>query len=82
MCEHGSRTQLEVMVDASVAYEGVSLRKSMPIDTCLVPLVKALDGAGIYMLGSCCGHGTRLGEILLADGRALYIQDLPIRSES
>lgn len=43
------------------------------LDSCLVPLVRALDNAGIKTVASCCGHGNRPGNIALADGRELII---------
>lgn len=42
-------------------------------DPCLVPLVKALNDAGIRTVASCCGHGHRPGNIVLEDGRELVI---------
>lgn len=42
-------------------------------DPCLVPLVKALNDAGIRTIASCCGHGYRPGWIALADGQHLVV---------
>ncbi len=43
------------------------------IDKCLVPLIKALNYAGMVTVASCCGHGKRPGSVILADGRELLI---------
>jgi len=50
------------------------------IDICIADLVAALNAANIVTRASCCGHGgERPGDILLEDGRVLYIQ-MPLRS--
>jgi hypothetical protein len=36
-------------------------------DPCIEPLVRALNDAGIATRASCCGHGHRPGNIVLAD---------------
>ena len=51
-------------------------KKICPIDMCIAPIVNALEDHGIYMSGSCCGHGKWDGEIILQDGRKLIIKDL------
>lgn len=56
-------------------------RREWLIDRCIAPIVAALDAAGVYMLGSCCGHGNGPGEITLADGRRLFVAsdlDVPV----
>jgi len=47
--------------------------KRFEVDKCIVPLVKALNEAGIKTIASCCGHGKIHGNIALADGRELII---------
>lgn len=47
------------------------------IDFCIHHLVAALNAAGIPTIGSCCGHGTMKGNIILEDGRVLLIQQKP-----
>lgn len=44
------------------------------IDSCIAPIVAALNAGGIPTIGSCCGHGKSDGDILLADGRMLVIK--------
>lgn len=48
-------------------------KKTMDIDRCLVPIIKALNRLGIYTIASCCGHGKQPGSIILADGREIRI---------
>ena len=43
------------------------------IDKCIAPLVKALNMSGFETVASCCGHGKKLGNIVLQDGRELII---------
>ncbi len=58
-----------------------------PIDSCISHFVEALNTAGIYTGGSCCGHGKGDGCISLHDGTVLIIErhdpdDMPCASES
>jgi len=43
------------------------------IDTCIAPLVKALNDVGMATVASCCGHGHLPGNIILEDGREIII---------
>ena len=43
------------------------------IDSCIYPLVAALNKEGFTTVACCCGHGQRPGTIALADGRELLI---------
>lgn len=61
MCEWGNEEILE--------YDN----KRFGVDRCIVPLVKALNDAGIKTVASCCGHEKLHGNIVLADGRELFI---------
>lgn len=49
--------------------------KRFDVDKCIVPLVKALNDAGIKTVASCCGHKKIYGNIALADGRELLIAE-------
>jgi hypothetical protein len=73
MCEHGDTVPVEVKVVAGVSHSGRDEWKVKPIDRCLSDLVRALQDGGIDMLGSCCGHGERQAQIVLADGRRLFV---------
>lgn len=74
MCGHGDTITLPVTIDAQLSFEGIPVVKNKPIDRCISGIVAALEDAGIYMFGSCCGHGQYDGEIILADGRILTIR--------
>lgn len=60
MCDHGNTTTIEVNGPTSV-------------DSCIAPIVKALNEADIPTVASCCGHGHRPGNVALTDGRELII---------
>ena len=47
------------------------------IDFCIHHIVAALNAGGVRTVGSCCGHGTMKGNIILEDGRVLIIQQKP-----
>ena len=73
ICPCQDTTEVDVHIDADLACEGKEKWKRVKIDTCIAPLVKALQKGGINMRGSCCGHGKTIGEINLSDGRKLLI---------
>jgi hypothetical protein len=73
MCAHGETVPVRVKIDAGLSHSGRTEWKVKPIDRCIAGLVAALQGGGIDMLGSCCGHGRNPGEIALADGRILSL---------
>lgn len=73
MCKWDTIEKVYVRIPADLACSGKSYWKSMLIDKCIAPIVKALQEAGIDMRGSCCGHGNRPGIISLADGRELFV---------
>ena len=79
MCQWGNTVQVEVTIVASHSHTGMQRRAVKEIDACLAPIVSALDRGGVLMFGSCCGHGERPPEVLLADGRRLVI--LPLAEE-
>jgi hypothetical protein len=47
--------------------------KIVDVDKCIVPLVKALNNAGMKTIASCCGHGKQPSNIALEDGREIII---------
>lgn len=73
MCQWGTDTKVRVKVAAHLSSTGKEQWRDYGIDSCIAPLVKALQEGGIDMLGSCCGHGKANGRIDLADGRTLEI---------
>ena len=67
---------MPVKIPADLACSGEEHWTRAKIDSCVAPLVRALQEGGIDMRGSCCGHGKTLGEIHLQDGRLLLILDV------
>lgn len=53
MCKWGTNTV--VMIDG----------KPRNIDSCIAPLVSALNAGGIRTVASCCGHGRLPGNIII-----------------
>ena len=73
MCEWGTDTDVRVWIPADLSATGKARWRTKPIDSCIADVVKALQDGGINMRGSCCGHGTDFGNIILQDGRILSI---------
>lgn len=67
MCNQGTTTKIKL---AKPDYKGCNFAD---IDSCIAPIVQALNDAGIKTVASCCGHGKRPGNIALEDGRELII---------
>lgn len=78
MCQHGDSVSVYVHIDADLAADGREKWKLAAIDRCIAPLVSALQAEGINMRGSCCGHGSGVGEINLSDGRVLLVVSGPL----
>lgn len=47
--------------------------KPVFIDKCIAPIVMVLNKGGLKTIAACCGHGKRPGNIVLEDGRELFI---------
>ena len=43
------------------------------IDRCMTDLIHALNDGGMFTVASCCGHEKMPGNIILEDGRELFI---------
>lgn len=69
MCKWGT----DVEVDNLLAFNGEWHRRTWKIDSCIAPLVKALNDGGVETVASCCGHGKGPGLISLGDGRELLL---------
>jgi hypothetical protein len=74
MCEWGNDIVMIVPIPAGLSHTGKFRWEEKGIDSCIAPIVKALNDAGIYTANSCCGHGKTDGSILLHDGRELVIK--------
>ena len=75
MCEWGTQVELLVPMPAELSHTGQFRWAIKGIDTCIAPIVQALNDAGIYTANSCCGHGKGEGIIFLHDGRILRIMN-------
>ncbi len=73
MCEWGKSIIVNVKIPADLSCDGKEKWKEVGIDSCIAPIVKALQKGMIDMRGSCCGHGKCDGYIELADGSGLLI---------
>lgn len=69
MCEHGTHIE----VNNLLAFNPEPHRRTWKVDSCIAPIVKALNEGGIDTTASCCGHGKTPGRIDLADGRILVV---------
>ena len=74
MCAWGETEKVTVTIPADLSHHGQSYKRRMEIDKCIAPIVRALENEGIFMRGSCCGHGNGEGSIELQDGRRLVLQ--------
>lgn len=71
----GDGILVKVKIPADLSSHGESYLGYKWIDSCIAPIVKALQEAGIDMRASCCGHGKGDGKIILQDGRILIIKN-------
>lgn len=69
MCKHGTLKKVETRKSIN----GKILVETRSVDSCIAPLIQALNAVGIETVASCCGHGNRPGSIVLWDGRELTI---------
>lgn len=74
MCQWGDSVKLVVPIPAELSHTSCFRWGIKPIDSCISPIVQALNEAGIHTASSCCGHGKEDGSILLHDGRELIIK--------
>jgi len=73
MCEWGNHSKCFVNIPAEDSYTGQARWKYVGIDSCIAPIVNALNSSGILTRGSCCGHEKADSGILLQDGREILI---------
>lgn len=67
MCKHGNTLQIQLPLVGNFRFGYAD------VDKCLIPIIRALNKAGVHTKGCCCGHGKRIGYIHLADGRYLGV---------
>lgn len=75
MCKWGTTTDVHLPV---AGWNGTGKPRrsgsfTIPIDSCIAPIVKALNDGGVMTRNSCCGHGRGAGKIDLVDGRTLMV---------
>jgi len=73
MCEWGNVETMEIVASSEYAADGEVHKKTIDVDSCIAPIVRALNEAGIKTIASCCGHGERVGIITLERGRNLLV---------
>jgi hypothetical protein len=64
---------MEVPVSVRKSYTGEKRMRTIGIDRCIAPIVKALLDAGIETEESCCGHESSVGYIAFMDDRVLAL---------
>lgn len=69
MCSDHSTALVEIPTASHRGPHG----RMRAVDPCLVSLVQALNAAGLATVASCCGHGYRPANVILADGREVFI---------
>jgi len=75
MCEWGDTVPLMVPIPASCSHTGEFRWALKPIDRCIAPLVSALNKAGLYTRGACCGHGKLPPSVILDDDTFVVLMD-------
>jgi hypothetical protein len=76
MCKWGTTTDVRLY---AAGWNGTGKPRAngtylIPIDSCIAPIVKALNDGGVLTRNSCCGHGKGPGKIDLVDGRTLVVE--------
>jgi len=66
--------EVMVVVPAGLSHTCEAYYKHAKIDKCISEIVRALNRSDVLTSGSCCGHGKRPGEIILQDGRTIFIK--------
>lgn len=75
MCKWGDQELCLVPIPAELSHNDKFHWSLKGVDTCLAPVVNALNAAGVYTSNCCCGHGSGEGAIFLHDGRVLVVRD-------
>ena len=65
MCSWGDTLPVLVKIPADLSATSEEYWKVKQIDSCIAPIVRGLQEAGIDMRSSCCGHGKARAEIIL-----------------
>jgi len=70
---HCGTKMLTVKISADMSHTGKERLEQKPVDACIADIVNALNLAGIFTDGCCCGHGVGTGSIVLTDGRVIEV---------
>jgi len=73
VCKWSDKVLLSVPIPDNLSHNGKMFWKNTEVDSCIAPIVKALNDSGIYTSGCCCGHGKTEGTILLHDGEMIEL---------
>ncbi len=73
MCKWGSSVLLNVPIPAHLSHTREFRWAMKSIDSCIAPIIQALNAGGVYTSGCCCGHTGTHGTISLHDGRELFV---------
>lgn len=76
MCEHG--TDMPVTLNHPREHSG---RTVVMVDACIAEEVQALNDAGVWTLGCCCGHGKAEPEALIHHSAATLAEALGYQPE-
>jgi len=71
MCQWGTLTTVKLCKPQKNSIG--ALFDTVTVDSCIAPIIQALNNAGIETIASCCGHKRRIGNIVLGDNRELFI---------
>ena len=74
VCDWGDNVTLRVPMHQDDSHTGKFRWANKGVDRCIAPIIAALNGAGVYTRGCCCGHGKGDGKITLHDGRILVVK--------
>jgi len=72
VCKYGDTIPLKVTILAEGSHTGKEREDTKPIDKCLAPLVKMLNGFGIKTCSCCCGHGKTKKSWIMIDPRNIH----------
>ncbi len=78
MCDWGDEVDVRVPIPAEASYTGKFRWAVKKIDRCLEPYIRALNAAGLFTGGSCCGHGKENGMIGFHDGTRFTIDKVSL----
>lgn len=73
MCKWGTNVILSVPIPANLSHTGEFRWDIKGVDSCIAPIVDALNKGGVFTSNSCCGHENGPGVIFLHDGRSLVV---------